>query len=132
MTSARQRLEDPIHIAIKNYLEATLPHGWIVHHVRNEGMSKAENGRAKALGAKKGWPDLEIMGQHEDGRPGVWFIEVKAPGNYATQEQRELHDRLEDLGFKVGIARSIDDAQRLVLAWDLPTLDISIQQERAA
>lgn len=123
------RREDPVHISIKNYLRITLPSDWLVHHSRNGGLSKAENGRAKALGALPGFPDLLIMGQMDHGAllPLVlpWFglVEVKTDDGELSSDQRKLHKRLRALGIQVGVARSIEDTRQLVIDWNLPSND---------
>lgn len=126
------RREDPHHIACKNYLEATLPDDWIVHHSRNGGLSKAENGRAKEMGTKVGYHDLIIHGTKDVGTltpivvPWSWLIEIKIPDDPKSQlstEQRKLHAKFKALGFDQAVARSIDDVRDLVLSWGLPSND---------
>lgn len=128
------RREDPVHISIKNYLEATLPGDWLVHHARNGGMSRGENGRAKGLGTKKGYPDLVIHGQMDIGfeKPChvavTGFIEVKPEGEYPDTDQRKMHARLGALGFPVAVCRSIDDAREFVRKQGWPTRDHLLRQ----
>jgi hypothetical protein len=62
-----------------------------------------------------------------DGRPDIvvfsWshmpvmFFEVKAEGNYADKTQREVHAKLEALGYRVAVVRSIDDVKERLTAW---------------
>lgn len=130
------RYEDPIHRSILNYLESTLPDEFVVHHSRNGGRSKGENGRAKGLGTKKGFPDLLILGSDDFGGlvrldvPTGWLMEVKVPGKGPDSDQRKLHKKLKALGFKVGVVRSIDDARQLVIEWGLPSTDFLVRQAR--
>lgn len=116
--------EETIHKAIVNYLRFILPHGWIVQHTRNGGMSKGENGRAKGMGAIVGWPDLAIYGQTEEAEPTVYFLEVKTPRGVATSEQRKLHDKLRDIGFPVAVVRSLDDVRAKIAEWGLPSREV--------
>lgn len=128
------RREDPVHISIKNYLEATLPDGWVVHHSRNGGLSKGENGRAKALGCKKGYPDLVIHGEMDIGFvkpcivPITGFIEVKDDDSVVSSKQRELHAKFRKLGFPVAVCRSIDDAREFVRQQGWPSRDHLLRQ----
>lgn len=130
--------EDPVQIAIKAYLEATLPSGWIVQHTANKPRSAQQGAREKRLGAKAGWPDLGIYGPDPDlpeAEPRIgrtYFIEVKAPRGATSAEQREMHDRLMDAGFRVGVARSVDEAAKLVARWGLPSRDASLPTQQAA
>lgn len=132
------RHEDPVHIAIKNYLEWSLPDEWIVHHSKNEGMSKAENGRAKAKGMKRGYPDLIIHGVKDVGLlvprvvPFSWLIEVKPddPKYQPSPDQRKLHAKFRYLGFPVAVARSIEEARELVIEWEIPSTDYLVVRAR--
>ncbi len=103
----------------------------LVHFARNEinksGRSIArELARATRLGAKKGFPDLMVL------FPGAVtvFLEVKAPGNYPTPEQREMHARLEGLGFPVAVVRSIDDVRQAFARWSNYGLPASKEKAR--
>jgi hypothetical protein len=123
-----RKLEEPIHKAIKVELERLLPSDWLVHHSRNGGRSKGENGKAKAMGAKKGWPDLEVLGREELAGsilireiPMTWFFEVKEPNGVVDSEQKEIHRRIRALGYKVCVVRCLEDVWYWLRRWDIPT-----------
>lgn len=112
------RKEAPIQRAIVRWLRLKFP-AWIVHHSRNEinkrGAAIAmEIAQAKQLGAVTGWPDLIIMPPAE---VGPLFLEVKAEGNYPTEAQKQVHKMLGELGYRVGVVRSIDDVQERLREW---------------
>lgn len=95
----RNYREDPIHIAIVDWLRVSLPHGWLVHHSANGGRrTKREADKFKAMGLLPGYPDIVIHGVMEAPGPlsgcasslAPWtgFLEVKAPEiriNYQTR-----------------------------------------------
>jgi hypothetical protein len=120
--------EDATHRAIYRYLKAVLPAGWIVFHPPNGGSRHPiEAARMKGMGVTAGIPDLVILGCRdwgiEDGpppEPVTFFIEVKSAKGRPSLPQLDMHDRLLDLGFDVGIARSIDDAKALCRKWSIP------------
>ena len=119
------RPEEQIQRAIVRALRIALPHGWIVHHSRNGGMSKGENGRAKAMGAVAGFPDLMVMGCLIDTDPSaalpfVGFLEVKTKTGRKSPDQVQCIDRLTDCGFPVAVVRSVEDALETAQAWGLP------------
>jgi len=114
------RREDPLHVSIRKHLETVLPLSWVVHHSRNGGKSKAENGRAKAMGTKAGWPDLEVAG-NLDGHPFLLLLEVKTDDGYVEPHQRKMHDKLRALGFSVHVVRSIEDTRQVLQALAIPT-----------
>ena len=110
--------EGPVQIAIVDYLRSVMPN-CIVHHCRNEinkrGKSiQIELARAKRKGAVTGFPDLLVL---PISTIGPLFFEVKAEGNYATPEQREIHMRLAALGYRVAVVRSIDDVRECLVEW---------------
>lgn len=109
------------HIAILRYLRYVLPHGWKVHHSPNQGHGRnARQGAIlKAMGVIAGWPDLQIVGPAELS-PSVFFVETKAAKGSRSEAQRDLHDELLDLGYRVGVARSIDEMRALARQWGLP------------
>jgi len=114
--------EGPIHTAIVDYLRRVLPDA-ITHHCRNE-INKSGWGIAKELasatrkGAVKGFPDLIVLTY---AHIGPVFFEVKAPRNYADATQKALHSRLDALGYRVAVVRSIDDVRAALAAWGIAT-----------
>lgn len=125
--------EDKVQAAMVQYLRLVLPKAWKVHSSPNGGLSKRANARAKIKGTLRGWTDIEIAGQEtldlgEDETltlPMMYFIEVKTQEKHSKVEdhQRDLHDDLKKLGFRVGVARSLDELKELILSWNLPVRD---------
>jgi hypothetical protein len=73
-----------------------------------------EQAKANRKGALKGFPDLIVLPY---ANIGPLFIEVKAEGNYADKTQKEVHAKLEALGYRVAVVRSIDDVKDRLTAW---------------
>lgn len=132
LTAPRTSDEDDIQRAIVKYLRHVLPPGFIVQSTANKPRSAVAGAREKSMGAVAGWPDLAVYGQAEDEKPTAWFIEVKAPAGRLSDVQHEVHDRLKLAGFKIAIARSVDDVRDLVQAWGLPSRDASQRRSEAA
>ena len=89
----------------------------LLHHARNGGMSKGENGRAKALGTVAGWPDLflpYLRYNDECPVPGL-FIEMKAKGGRVSPAQKDVMTRLESAGYAVAVCYGFDDARAAIL-----------------
>ena len=110
--------ESPIQIAIVDYLETVMPQA-LVHHAKGEinkrGKSiQIELGKAKRKGAKKGFPDLIVL---PFATVGALFFEVKAEGNYADKNQKEMHEHLRALGYRVAVVRSIEDVRECLIEW---------------
>lgn len=120
--------EGPIQRAIVAYLRATFP-DCIVHHCRNEINKRGshiarELAGAKRKGAVTGFPDLMVLLY---ATRGPLFFEVKAEGNYATPEQKAVHDHLRALGYPVAVVRSIQDVRDCLREWSIPTRDADVQ-----
>lgn len=134
----RARREDPVHISILNYLRATLPKDWVIHHSPNGGKAKSHRIQAWKLGTVSGFPDLLILGNRDVGDltprivPMGWLMEVKTKNNYSdlSSDQRKTHKALKALGWEVGTVRSIEDARALVIEWGLPSTDYLVLRER--
>lgn len=117
MTSRIDR-ESPVQIAIVNYLRLALP-GALIHHAKGEvnrgGVTfMREQAKANRKGALKGFPDLVVL---PFAHIGPLFFEVKAEGNYADKTQKEVHAKLEALGYRVAVVRSIDDVKDRLTSW---------------
>jgi hypothetical protein len=114
--------EGPIHRTILQWLRTFLPDA-IVHHSANEGVRGGFRGardgaNRKAMGQVAGFPDLLVLPWSHI---GPLLFEVKAPGNYADSNQKALHGRLEALGYRVAVVRSIDDTRAALQAWGIAT-----------
>lgn len=125
------RHEDQIQRAIVQALSLALPYGWIVMAVPNKPRSKVAGAIEKSMGAKKGWPDLQIMGRligedPADAAPFAGFLEVKTPAGRVRPEQRAVHDALMDCGFPVAVVRSVEDALAVARKWGLPIKKVSV------
>ena len=110
--------ESPVQVAIVNYLRLALP-GALIHHAKGEinrhgATFMREQAKANRKGALKGFPDLIVI---PHALIGPLFFEVKAEGNYADKTQKEVHAKLEALGYRVAVVRSIDDVKELLDQW---------------
>jgi hypothetical protein len=84
----------------------TFPAGW-------GKLTKATAGRLKASGMKKGMPDILVFGRHHmianRTYTNVIGIELKVGVNAVNSAQRTMHAKLQAVGIRVYVARSIDD-----------------------
>jgi hypothetical protein len=120
---AKRRInhEQAIHKQILHGLRVMLPRGWIVQHTPNKPRSKVSGAIEKSMGAVAGWPDLMVLGYCEKRESATaWFFEVKKPKGTTSNAQVTVHDKLMDLGFRVAVVRSWEDALEACRDWDLP------------
>ena len=116
----RQDRETPVQVAIVQWLEMQFP-AWIVHHCKMEINKRGkaiqiEIAKAKRKGSKVGFPDLLVLPW---ANIGALFFEVKAEGNYTSAAQKDMHARLEALGYRVAVVRSIEDVQDKLHEWGI-------------
>lgn len=71
--------------------------------------------RMKRTGVKVGTPDLIFC---HDGR--FLSIELKLDGEYATDAQNEVEDRIAIAGGGYAVCRSIEDVEQALLGWNVP------------
>lgn len=91
-------------------------------HTPNEGFrGKAEGGILKAMGMRKGFPDLFFF--YPNGKYHGFAIElkleekyvdtktggIKVKKTYQTPEQKEYQELLEGQGYRYEVARSVDE-----------------------
>jgi hypothetical protein len=114
--------ETSLQISIIKFLKMALPHGWRAVAIPNGGKrGPFEAKLLKDMGALAGFPDLMILGQLHK-QPRAWFVEVKVPEKYSrlSDAQKDCHDWMQDIGFKPGVVRSIDDVYEFGLAHEWP------------
>lgn len=112
--------EGPIHRSILQWLRLALPHA-MIHHSANEGVRSGARGmldgkRKKAMGQVAGFPDIVVFPWSH---LPVMFFEVKAPGGYASEAQKAIHEQLRVLGYRVALVRSIDDVSAALAEWGI-------------
>jgi hypothetical protein len=114
----RQDREGPIHKGILQLLDLALPGDAIYHHSPNElDMAGAEAARqiakARKLGTKPGWPDIEIIWQRR-----AYFLEVKADSRQ-SDAQKDIQRDLARAGACYAVVRSVTEAEAILKSWGL-------------
>lgn len=78
----------------------------------NVGSGVTYDGRHFETGLPKGFSDLFGF-RHSDGR--IFFIEVKTPKGKVSKAQENFLKQMRNYGAIAGVARSVDDAIRIIL-----------------
>ena len=103
----RNRPEDALHIAVAQFLDLALPRDACWTTVEHGGKrTKAEAGKLKAKGLKRGWPDIQIIY-----RGRLILFELKAPGGTRSPAQKLMHAQLSAAGALVYTATSIEEVE---------------------
>ena len=116
---AKKNREGPIQRAIVNYLRAVLPKECLVHHSPGESHLSGKAAmlatvRKKADGMLPGWPDIIVLPY---ANIGPIFFEVKAEGGRVSASQKDIHAKIEHLGYKCAVVRSVDDVKECLHEW---------------
>lgn len=83
----------------------------IVQYLRTRGFLVLRTHGPRNRPAEEGIPDLLVYPPFAMGRE-TW-IEVKAKGGRLSDDQAFMHDRLQDRGARVIVARSVEDVAGL-------------------
>lgn len=104
--------EMAVQMAIIKWLRVVMPKA-MINFTKNEINQRGraamlEVARAKNHGVMAGWPDLTVLPY---ANVGVFFIEVKSKTGRVSDTQKQVHAMMEGLGYKVCVARSVDDVR---------------------
>jgi hypothetical protein len=109
-----QASEYRIHCAIVELIELTVAPGVIWYHpASGEHRSAITGARLKRMGVRRGVPDLAFV--LADGRAA--FLEIKTAKGRLTPEQAAFRDACLRGAVPWDIARSVEDAHRILSAW---------------
>ena len=121
MASRQPKTESALQIAIVNWCRSLVMRDIIQERFHgdtngaylggNEVRRAIQSARLKAGGMRKGWPDMQFY--REPGRS--LFLELKnGKAGRLSDEQKELHAKLEDHGFTVLVIRTLDEAKKAI------------------
>jgi hypothetical protein len=107
--------EETVHRAIVAHLAHRGAAGVVWWHVPNgEARHAAIGGKLRALGTRKGMPDLMFL------RAGTLYaLELKREGGKLSEAQRAMLAELEAAGAVVAVAYGLDDALSRLGKWGL-------------
>ena len=122
LVMTENKSEEAIHIEIVDFLRVALPLGSVVHHSPNAGMHKiAYRMKQSRLGMIAGWPDLEIFVPLKDWTASSpWaaiFLEIKAAKGRLSDNQKNVHVLLRELGNHVCVVRSVKECAQELTAF---------------
>lgn len=106
MDKSESKIQQEIVIEVNNKfcLKSNNPR-WIIFAVPNGGKRDAREAKSlKNTGILPGASDL-ILQTHKE----TIYIEVKTYKGFQSQEQKDFQKRVEDLGFKYWLVRSVED-----------------------
>lgn len=75
--------------------------------------------KLKMLGMLNGVPDLCILWKGING-PEICFVELKVGYNKLTPEQVIITETLKNMGFKVGVAKTLEEFITLIKSFGVP------------
>lgn len=88
----------------------------LLYHVPNEGKrTKAAGGKQKAMGLRRGVPDL-CLPVARNGAHGL-YIEMKVNRNKPTKDQLWWHEQLMKQGYQVAVCYSCEAAAKEIMLY---------------
>lgn len=125
----RAHPEEQLQRAMVRFFGVALPPDAVCWHTPNQRGTRAkwENSLLKGLGVLAGIPDLLILW---NGR--LIGLELKAPGGFLTNTQKETQERLRAARAWIATVRSVEDAERFLRRCGVPLRATVLPNERAA
>jgi hypothetical protein len=102
--------EEILHRHVAKHLDVVIKPPWFWSTIPAGGGGRIRGARLKAMGLKRGMPDLIIFG------PGgkVLGIELKREGGSQSPEQKVMAQMFADCGCWYVLCRSVEEVQRAV------------------
>jgi hypothetical protein len=107
--------EQSLQRAVAQYLDHALPPDSWWSAVGHGGGGKVRGAQLKAMGVKRGFPDIHILWR---GIP--IYIELKSPSGSLSPEQKETRDRIRRSGGMWLMARSLEQIEQALRSWQIP------------
>jgi hypothetical protein len=127
--------ESELHVSVAELLDwillppamfTTFPAGW-------GKLSKATAGRLYASGMKKGMPDILVFNRVEQPRrTAVIGIELKVGANAPTSAQRTMFAKLQAVGVRVFVCRTVNDVVQALDYANIPHRNAKVSESKIA
>lgn len=97
------------------YQEGLYPALKKLYHIPNGGKrGKAEAGRFKAMGVKRGVPDL-FLAEPRDGYHGLYIEMKRVKGGELSREQKDWIEALRESGYRVEVCKGWQAASEVLI-----------------
>lgn len=122
----RAQPELALHKAVAIYLNVALPPEVFWTSIEHSGTGAYHGQKLKAKGVKSGVPDILISWEGEYRinffrcETETGWIELKAPKGTLSDEQKQVRERLENLGHHYVVCKSVSDVARALEDWGVP------------
>ena len=113
---SRAHPEAQLQRAVVAYLRLALPADAVMTAIGHGGGGRVRGAILKGMGLTPGWPDLQFLW-----RSKFYSIELKSPKGLLGPKQYKVSLAIEHAGGFYGVVRQIDDAQKLLAEWGIPT-----------
>jgi len=124
--------EAQLHRQVAGFLNATLlpPAVWTTMPLGGGGYLRGV--RLKAAGARKGWPDIQILWRDTLNLHLCFAgIELKtAKKGRVSDAQIDCHAALRNLDCRIAVCRSLEDVKDALDCWHIPLRTVSLATER--
>lgn len=112
----RQRPEAQLHMAVAHYLRVALRPPVVWSTIGHGGGGKVRGAQLKAMGLRKGMPDLLVIAPG----PVLVGIELKSKVGKQTPEQFQVATDFKDCGAWLVLCRSVEEVERALRYCKIP------------
>ena len=129
-TSKRKAPEASFQIQVARYLSKALPEGYFWTTIPSGGGGLVRGARLKAMGLRKGLPDMVIFGEYENmldwqnnlycNHPTVLWLELKAAKGSLSEDQKTVINELLNLGHRVEVVKTLDRVEAALAEFCFP------------
>lgn len=79
------------------------------------------------MGVRPGWPDFAFL--HWTGH--IYFLELKSATGVLGEEQQDFHNFAHAAGIECKVARSYEEAIRILAGWGVVPITVSLNEAEA-
>ena len=121
----RKAPEASFQIQTARFLSKALPEGYFWTTIPSGGGGLIRGARLKAMGLRKGLPDMVVFGPyvHEEDEGffnKVLWLELKAAKGSLSQEQKQVISELKGLGHRVEVVKTLDQVEAALAEFCFP------------
>lgn len=101
--------EDALQIALVQYFNLAYGNDYIIQMNYNNAFNGRQGAKAKKMGRKKGFPDIQILDMRSN---RVLFLEIKTENGVLSKEQKQLHFQMIKAGYNVKVGFGFDECKK--------------------
>ena len=103
--------EDLLQIALVQYFNLAYGNDYIIQMNYNNAFNGRQGAKAKKMGRKKGFPDVQILDMRSN---RLLFLEIKTENGIISKEQKQLHAQMIKARYNVQVGFGFDECKAIL------------------